>query len=767
MKKLYLLGLCGLLAASITSCKDDAMINDTPDIEVGGETGYLAFTIKSANSGSMTRAWLDNDAEDGDYSTGVEASGKFAHEDAIVDNVQANRVFFFSEGGGYHSSSLLSLTKAENNSHVGDDSHADTYAELVYSATVKRTGDRGDEDAWPTQCLIILNGRPSRLNALLSRAQGDPSFNMDKFLAWVNEDFRDTDVTGEGLTLGLYNYKDAAKEGDEAKYYFTMTNSIFVDGDNKHVTATQIDAEKHLKTTSEDAAKSPVTVYVERIMSKVEVGFSGYDNANTNTGHFSEEMQNPYQFVYTFSDDHETNAKWFDEDKTITMKALITNWTINAVEYQTKLFKEINPSWTATTLFDGWNDNPHHRSYWAIDAHYLWGDGSEYPTQYRNSFKGTASPYQVTEGWGSWGYGKSTAESYDGNDVMDPEYPWALDYKAFNAITNKRQYKYCLENTFSYDAESGTVSADYKHMIMGSHVLIAARLLTEEEAGKLPSTASEDALDGVIGDKYYYSDRYYDEPTYINRQIAVLNDILSENVGEVTVTNLEMWGDTETNAADGKFKFDNIAGGLWVKDGETYKQVVANPKNANEIAATDVFCIAPAYVAKGDGKVTIALKDTYGPTTSGKYGYDSQNVNLYYVTEAGVTEQGQPNGTPVQFTRNQLVSLIYEKANVADCFKNGRMYYAVPIQHHLAASITEAHEYEYKYDGLKTGDYGVVRNHWYKFVVSTIMKPGIPVHDPNQPIIPNYDDTDRYIGLEVVILPWHIVNNGDVTLGQN
>lgn len=759
MTNKFRLMLLSMATLGIFGCADkltDDVVQSPGDI--GGETGYLSFRIKSADTGGMTRAtgdaWLDDDSEDKDYhkGEGADDEGEYADEYAVVNNIQANRVFFFDADGGYHSSSLLNLTQIDDSQHDGS-GHASTYPETYYSATVKRTSDRGANN-WPTQCLVILNGRPARLNALLAQAQADPNFGLIDFLGWINKDFRDDDVDGEGLTLGLYKYS-----GDK-KYYFTMTNSVFIDDDI--VNATQIPSD-NLKPTSEEAAANPITVYVERIMAKVEVGFSGYDDAGEDMSYFPG-GNNKYGFIYTFGNEHETDSKWLgyetEEETPIKLKALITNWTINAVEYQTKLFKEIDNTWTDQTLFEGWNDVNHHRSYWAKDINYLWnggeGEGTPakgYPTQYRSIFPNDNNTTVYEDGRSNfnasdWGYGEETEEkNFGANDILNPNYPWALDYKSFNAIKTPRKHKYCFENTFESDDE-----LTYQNMIMGSHLLIQARLLTEDEANGL----EENGLDG-ISDKYYYSDRYYNKETYIKRQIAIINEVLSTNVTAYKVNNRNMWDDGE----DDEFDFDNVAGGLWIKEGEKYKQVVAKVTDEeNQVDAAEVFDVAPAYVPKGDGKVTIALK---GNDANG-YGYGQKGVNLYYLAAKGVTEEGQPATEPVQFTRNMLVSLIYQVTNVADCFHQGMMYYAVPVQHYKAAGA--GNDYGIDYTSVKTGDYGIVRNHWYKFNINTIMTPGIPVHDPDQPIIPNYDEEDRYIGFEVVILPWHIVDNGNVTLGK-
>lgn len=760
MKKSFS-ALCLLAIIGLAGCKEGPLPEDI-DNPVGGDTGYVAFRIKSADTGGMTRAWLDD--ENKDYAPGEDggshAQWEFANEDAIVDNLQANRMFFFRADGSYHSSSLLTLE--EGGKH--DSNHGASYPEKLYTATVKRTSDRGEQD-WPTQCLVVLNGRPSALNALLLRAQADANFNLEAFLAYVNTDFGDGAAEGEGETLGLYKYKGDADS--KPKYYFTMSNSVFFQGDSysedKLLNATQI-PEGALQATAALASSNPVTVYVERVVAKVEVGFIKYDGVTGDTttpAYFSDENNGGFTYSFkdnTGADSQEGESKWLgsgnEKETPIKLKAVITGWTINGVEYQTKLFKDVNFSnvepavaytGSADAPFEGWNDDNHHRSYWARDNHYIW-NAAQYPTQYRKAFNGNATSYQA-----NWAYGNATEEE-DGNDIYNPNYPWALDYKPFDAESNPRKHKYCLENTFDIGNE-----ANYKHMIMGSHLLIKGRLIMDGEENK--------ALD-EIADKYYYSDRYYDETTYINRQVAIITELLGENVtGENVVPATIMW-DIDGDAGKTQYTYTAIKGGLWYStDGETFKKVLtANDaeNGAYAIKATDIFGIAPAYVLKGDGRVTIGLK---GDDENG-FGYGAEGVSLYYSVDPVAVDEttGAPvEGTKfVQLTRNELVSLIYGITNVADCFKNGRMYYAVPIEHKLAAGA--GNDYEAKYDNIKTGEYGIVRNHWYRFTISNIVKPGIPVHDPEQPIIPNYDEEDRYLSLQVVIIPWHIVDNGNVSL---
>ena len=82
------------------------------------------------------------------------------------------------------------------------------------------------------------------------------------------------------------------------------------------------------------------------------------------------------------------------------------------------------------------------------------------------------------------------------------------------------------------------------------------------------------------------------------------------------------------------------------------------------------------------------------------------------------------------------------------------MYYAIPIRHNLNSQSYE----EDPVTEIRTGDYGVVRNTWYRMTLNSVLKPGTPVDDPDQPIIPNPEPDDKSLGVEVEIIPWRTVD---------
>lgn len=97
------------------------------------------------------------------------------------------------------------------------------------------------------------------------------------------------------------------------------------------------------------------------------------------------------------------------------------------------------------------------------------------------------------------------------------------------------------------------------------------------------------------------------------------------------------------------------------------------------------------------------------------------------------------------------------EAAKAEVRKDGRAYYYVPIKH-LGSK-----------DGLgksTLGEYGIVRNHFYKITLTGIKGFGTPVYDPDQvvePVVPTYEDT--YLAARVQVLQWRVVNQ-NASLGN-
>ena len=117
---------------------------------------------------------------------------------------------------------------------------------------------------------------------------------------------------------------------------FVMSNSVYASEGIK-VVATDIVGK--VAQSQPDAEANPVDIYVERVLAKVRVTFSNADKENQ----------------YKVSEDGEP-----------AVYAKILGWAVTRTADKSNLLKDINPAWDDMTLGFTWNDEPFHRSYWAI-----------------------------------------------------------------------------------------------------------------------------------------------------------------------------------------------------------------------------------------------------------------------------------------------------------------------------------------------------------------------------------------------------------------
>lgn len=92
-------------------------------------------------------------------------------------------------------------------------------------------------------------------------------------------------------------------------------------------------------------------------------------------------------------------------------------------------------------------------------------------------------------------------------------------------------------------------------------------------------------------------------------------------------------------------------------------------------------------------------------------------------------------------------------ANNAVIYKDGMTYYWTSVKHFGAAG--------------KTGEFGMVRNHFYKVDVTKITGFGTAVYDPDNEFVPVTPDEDpmTYLAARINVLSWRVVANG-VELGK-
>lgn len=168
---------------------------------------------------------------------------------------------------------------------------------------------------------------------------------------------------------------------------------------------------------------------------------------------------------------------------------------------------------------------------------------------------------------------------------------------------------------------------------------------------------------------------------------------------------------------------------------------------------TQVALTFSKYYTSTDGSTYTQLtKDdiTFAePTTSMKnyqvtptLAADPTGTKLYYIKES--------DGSFTLVSKDVVNTAI--GADKAEIRTEGKAYYYVPIKHLGTTG--------------NLGEYGVVRNHFYKINLTGLTGFGTPVYNPAKeidPTVPSYDNT--YLAARIKVLQWRIVKQ-DVNLGE-
>ncbi len=140
---------------------------------------------------------------------------------------------------------------------------------------------------------------------------------------------------------------------------------------------------------------------------------------------------------------------------------------------------------------------------------------------------------------------------------------------------------------------------------------------------------------------------------------------------------------------------------------------------------------------------------------------DIEIVNTYDGTvTVGLTQAAKDatwsssSTSTIELTSTALAEQIATEKIKADYYKEGMMYYCIPVEHLRGGKL------KVNNDGIevKEADYGVVRNHYYMLTINSITKLGTAVYNPDEEIIPNMDPETYYVGAQVNILSWKVVN---------
>lgn len=557
----------------------------------------------------------------------------------------------------------------------------------------------------PAYALVVLNADPARMDEL----------DADLFAAG-------TDAVK--TVLNYINKVDTDNPESMAMYdgYFTMSSTMYKDVDNDDFLAglTPLNQDGPIFYETVEEAILPenlTTFYVERLLAKFTLIIKDGNKRFSDDSAIIIDGLNKLKvrMEYAPADSQATKdimSKW---------KINLVNWGMNGLEKNTFLIKTLveNPAeypWKVTeNFYIGWNSPTLKRSFWGLDENYFSGI---YPDQYRQALDVEGVKAATTNNIYSSDYDKSEG-------LAKGEY--TLVYKPYSAYTDRTENKYTLENTYDVSILDDQDLATLPWLRCGTHIILTAQFIIDDIDKDIDLTkVDETGFISGVSDKYFSNGLYWSEKALREQAVSTLMTNIYYNKKGDQIEDVLNGGYVEYINSDEHVLADDAP----VADGDghilTHEDLSVNSEK--------YFEFAPAFIKGGDGWVSLKLKD--GVKLQARYVNKATNeITLKEITNA------------------QLVSYIYRFTNLAKHYKEGRMYYAIPIRHNIESLSFEKDPVT----SVATGDYGVVRNTWYRMTINSILKPGTPVDDPDQPIIPNPEPDEKSLGVEVEVIPWRTV----------
>lgn len=497
--------------------------------------------------------------------------------------------------------------------------------------------------------------------------------------------------------------KDPTIKGRDGKKYLTMINSSYLDENGKIIRESKVDPTKiyDSKITALEKAfngEAAVNTYVERIAAKFSLHFdeTKLDKVDPNEDEFIFKPQG--EAISVFKEINETTGIP-TYDNTYSYQVKITGWGMNAQEKENYLIKNISSS---TNYFTGWNDIKNIRSYWSEDPDY---NDIIYPLQYRRAVDKQQYYYE-------------TLESQNKNLLQNYSYEQIVGQNNFGKKI------YTLENTYDYSSENlNNLLGDRIDLLAGTHLLITAELLTN------------------IDEKFKYAPRdvYRDRSGnfYRNQKDCFIAMVTEFNHSLKSHDRMDfkpyIWDESDTYTDLNTLKMSTQGEYQLCHNGNIMTYDYMNKLNLDSY-------IIPANVDGGDGKCIIWIdglsiqKIVNGQPSNTKI----QVIERITIDNEYGNEIHKLREDPV--SENELKSFLYDWMGALEHFKDGKMYYAIPVLH---------------YSQNQKNIYGVVRNHSYTFSIEGIKQVGVSVDDPTQPIIPREVINNKRVEIKTEILDWH------------
>lgn len=387
-KFFYGLFVCAALCACSNDDVSEIIPDDTPKVFTGDEA-YISVRLSDAGS-IQSRA------------TTTDPGYEYGNDD---EHAVANAYFYFYDANGVFVSEGSAWNGGTNNT-------ADPVENIEFKSSNVVVLKGLTKKNYPKYMVTVLN-RPSSFTAPSSLQE------MEKTLS---------DKSAVGIQDG------------SGKFVMSTTSFKHDDSDNlanKYFVTEVEEANFSLEPITEELDKipNPVTVYVERLATKVTLKVSNSLAPVTIDG----KTGNYYKVKATVAGEDNSGSNIAAED----LYVELLGWKLNATAKHSNIVKNINESWTDQALGFTWNKPSDFRSFWGKSFNY-----------------GNITDYTYPK----------TAANYDGDKEGYP-----LDYVTLNnPLSVGTDVAYCAENTNT----SAIVSANFPSAV--TSILLKARVCDEK-----------------------------------------------------------------------------------------------------------------------------------------------------------------------------------------------------------------------------------------------------------------------------------------------
>ena len=264
---------------------------------------------------------------------------------------------------------------------------------------------------------------------------------------------------------------------------------------------------------------------------------------------------------------------------------------------------------------------------------------------------------------------------------------------------------------------------------------------------------------------YFYSRettasiKFLTQPDYNNKAVAASANIIGHYslAGQTATPTFYLYGKSE--GKDVYYTDANITAALI----SNQNVIFTNQTGTQRATNANYFVVKHPEKAVRENEnvagrlVTLQINENNIPDQL--YFYDGDQISL--ITEDNVVAANK---------------LLWASASTAQKFHQGLAYFPIPIRHLgwgvnedpnkplLNNEVTTGRPYAINWENLRRGDLGVVRNHVYNIVVTSVQGLGIGLENPDQPMVPPMDPENYYISARVNILPWRVVPTAEVIL---